>query len=58
MEFIEKSRKFKGKSRKITENHQKTTGKIGEIPRAAEKFAIDFDSPAADFSKMSFGNEK
>jgi len=44
-----------GKSPKIT---KKTTGKIGEIPRAAEKFAIDFDSPAADFSKMSFGNEK
>ena len=43
-----------GKSPKITKNHRK----IGEIPRAAEKFAIDFDSPAADFSKMSFGNEK
>ena len=58
MKIIGKSRKFKGESRKITENHQKTTGEIGEIPRAAGKFALDFDSPAADFSKMSFGNGK
>ena len=58
MKIIGKPKKFEGKSRKITENHQKPQKKPGEIPRAAGKFALDFDSPAADFSKMSFGNEK
>ena len=44
--------KIKGKSEKIT----KITENLEEIPRAIGKFSADFDSPTADFSKMSFGN--